>query len=56
MAAGHDAACIRAGSMTPLLEARALSRHYAVRTGGLLRRQTAALRAVDEVSLSHRAR
>jgi oligopeptide/dipeptide ABC transporter ATP-binding protein len=34
-----------------LLETRALSRHYAVRTGGVFRRQTAHLRAVDEVSL-----
>jgi oligopeptide/dipeptide ABC transporter ATP-binding protein len=34
-----------------LLETRALSRHYAVRTGGVFRRQTAQLRAVDEVSL-----
>ncbi len=37
--------------MTALVETRALSRHYAVRTGGLFRRQTTALRAVDEVSL-----
>ncbi len=34
-----------------LLETRALSRHYAVRTGGVFHRQTAQLRAVDEVSL-----
>ena len=40
----------RAG-LTPLVEARALSRHYTVRTGGLFRRQVTALRAVDEVSL-----
>ena len=39
-------------STSPLLEARALSRHYAVGTGGILRRQTVALRAVDEVSLA----
>jgi oligopeptide/dipeptide ABC transporter ATP-binding protein len=38
--------------MTPLVEARALSRHYAVRTGGVFRRKLASLRAVDEVSLS----
>ena len=37
--------------MTALVETRALSRHYSVRTGGLFRRQTTALRAVDEVSL-----
>ena len=37
--------------MTALVETRALSRYYAVRTGGLLRRQTAQLRAVDEVDL-----
>ena len=37
--------------MTPLVETRALSRHYAVRTGGVLRRQVTALRAVDEVTL-----
>jgi oligopeptide/dipeptide ABC transporter ATP-binding protein len=38
--------------MTPLVEARALSRHYPVRTGGVFRRKLASLRAVDEVSLS----
>jgi oligopeptide/dipeptide ABC transporter ATP-binding protein len=38
--------------VTPLLEARALSRHYEIRTGGILRRRVTALRAVDEVSLA----
>ena len=37
--------------MTPLVETRTLSRTYHVRTGGILRRQTTPLRAVDEVSL-----
>ena len=38
--------------MTPLVEARMLSRHYAVRTGGVFRRRVTALRAVDEVNLT----
>ena len=40
--------------MTPLVETRALSRYYPLRTGPFLRRTTLALRAVDEVSLSIR--
>ncbi len=40
--------------MTPLVETRALSRYYSLRTGPFLRRTTLALRAVDEVSLSIR--
>ena len=35
-----------------LVETRALSRHYLVRTGGLFRARVTHLRAVDEVSLS----
>ncbi|MGI4939807.1 MAG: ATP-binding cassette domain-containing protein, partial [Janthinobacterium lividum] len=38
--------------MIPLVETRALSRHYAIRTGGILRRQVTQLRAVDEVNLA----
>jgi oligopeptide/dipeptide ABC transporter ATP-binding protein len=38
--------------MTPLVEARGLSHHFAVRTGGFLNRRTIALRAVDEVNLA----
>ena len=38
--------------MTPLMETRALSRHYMLRTGPFWRRSTTALRAVDKVSLS----
>jgi oligopeptide/dipeptide ABC transporter ATP-binding protein len=38
--------------LIPLVEARNLSRHYAVRTGGILRRKMTALRAVDEVNLT----
>ncbi len=37
--------------MSPLVETRNLSRHYAVRTGGILRRQVTQLRAVDDVNL-----
>ena len=38
--------------MTPLIEADSLTKHYPVRGGGWLRRETLALRAVDGVSLS----
>ncbi len=38
--------------MTPLIEAFDLTKHYPVRSGGFLRRETLALRAVDGVSLS----
>ena len=38
--------------MTALVEARALSRYYPVRTGGVLRRQVTLLRAVDRVNLA----
>ena len=38
--------------MTPLVETRGLSRHYAVRTGPFYRRATVPLRAVDGVSLA----
>lgn len=37
--------------MTPLIEATGLSKHFPVRTGGLLRRQSMPLRAVDGVAL-----
>jgi oligopeptide/dipeptide ABC transporter ATP-binding protein len=38
--------------MTTLVETRALSRYYPVRTGGILRRQVTMLRAVDGVNLA----
>ena len=38
--------------MKPLVETRSLARHYPVRTGGFLRRQTTLLRAVDGVNLA----
>ena len=38
--------------MKPLVETRALARHYPVRTGGFLRRQIMLLRAVDGVNLA----
>ena len=41
--------------MTVLIEARDLTKHFPVRTGGLLRRQTTPLRAVEAVSLAVRA-
>lgn len=41
--------------MTVLIEARDLTKHFPVRTGGLLRRRTTPLRAVEAVSLSVRA-
>ncbi len=37
--------------MTPLIEAAGLTKHFAVHTGGLLRRHTIPLRAVDDVAL-----
>src|SRR5262245_49430346 len=37
--------------MTPLLEAAGLTKHFDVRTGGLLHRHTIPLRAVDDVAL-----
>ncbi|MDR3539026.1 MAG: ATP-binding cassette domain-containing protein [Acetobacteraceae bacterium] len=37
--------------MKPLVEAIAVSKHYAVQTGGFMRRQTIPLRAVDGVNL-----
>jgi oligopeptide/dipeptide ABC transporter ATP-binding protein len=38
-------------AVTALIEAVSLTKHYPVRTGGLLRRQTTPLRAVDDVAL-----
>ncbi len=38
-------------AMTPLIESVGLTKHFPVQTGGLLRRQTTALRAVDGVAL-----
>jgi len=37
--------------VTPLVEAQHLSKHFAVRSGMLLRRQTGAVQAVDDVNL-----
>jgi oligopeptide/dipeptide ABC transporter ATP-binding protein len=37
--------------MTPLIEAAGLTKHFPVRTGSLLHRQTIPLRAVDDVAL-----
>jgi oligopeptide/dipeptide ABC transporter ATP-binding protein len=37
--------------VTPLLEAAGLSKHFPIRVGGVLRRQTIPLRAVDDVAL-----
>ena len=37
--------------MTPLVEAAGLVKHFEVQAGGLLKRQTLALRAVDDVAL-----
>ena len=38
--------------MTGLLEARDLSKHFAIRGAGLFAKQIGTLRAVDEVSLT----
>src|SRR6476469_4134433 len=37
--------------MTPLVEAAGLTKHFPIRSGGLLRRHTIPLRAVDDVAL-----
>jgi ABC-type microcin C transport system duplicated ATPase subunit YejF len=37
--------------MTPLIEAAGLTKHFAVQTGGLLRRHSIPLRAVDDVAI-----
>ena len=37
--------------MTPLVEAAGLTKHFPVRSGGLLHRLTIPLRAVDDVAL-----
>src|SRR5580658_9913215 len=37
--------------VTPLVEALGLSKHFPVRSGSLLRRQTGAVQAVDDVNL-----